>query len=70
MQSIHDLGDVRHKLNSVRAGFVAQGTSLHAWCRENGIDTPTARRAINGQSKGPKAAALAERLLLAAGVIE
>ncbi len=57
-----------HSLAIVRAGFVARGSSLHRWCRENGADTSNARRAIKGTWVGNKASELKERLLKAAGV--
>lgn len=57
-----------HSLVKVRAGFVAGGSSLHRWCRENGEDTSNARRAVLGTWKGLKASQLRERLLRAAGL--
>ena len=47
-----------HRLTTVRAGFVAQGTSLHEWCKHNGLDTSNVRKALAGQWVGPKATAI------------
>lgn len=49
----------------VRAGFVAQGSSLHGWCSKNGIDSNNARKALTGKWTGPKAAALVQQLVRA-----
>lgn len=38
-----------HLLAKVRAGFVLKGTSLHAWCVAQGIDTSSASKALSGQ---------------------
>lgn len=46
----------------VRAGFVAQGSSLNAWCIANGVDPNNARKALIGKWVGPKASILTERL--------
>jgi hypothetical protein len=54
----------------VRAGFVAQGTSLKSWCREQGITPSNARDALIGRWNGPKGIALRARLIKAAGVRE
>lgn len=58
----------RHR--RVRAGFVAQGTSFRAWCLREGVKRQNADKALLQQWKGPKATALVERILLAAGVDE
>lgn len=68
MMSVTDPKSEGHSLALVRAGFVASGSSLHRWCRENGEDTSNARRAIVGTWRGPKASLLKARLLNAAGV--
>lgn len=53
-------------LDRVRAGFVAQGTSLNAWCALHGIRYPNARQALIGSWNGPKGAAIRERIVHAA----
>lgn len=63
--SVSSLLPSDHSLAIIRAGFVTKGTSLHAWCQENGEDTSDARRAIAGTWKGPKADALLARLVAA-----
>ena len=57
-----------HSLTAIRAGFVARGTSLHAWCRENSVDTTNARKAINGTWNGPKAKLVLAEIHVAAGI--
>lgn len=52
----------------VRAGFVAQGSGLHAWCRQNGIDYHNARKALDGRWRGPKAEMLLQKIATAARV--
>ena len=52
---------------NVRAGFIARGTSLHAWCRENQICRPSADKALKGVWTGPGARKLIARLVTAAG---
>lgn len=54
----------------IRAGFVVQGTSLTAWCKERGVRHQNARKALDGVWTGPKAAALVEEILQAAGADE
>jgi hypothetical protein len=56
------------RLNTIRSGFVAKGTSLHAWCRQNRVDTTNARRAIMGTWSGPKAKVHVATISEAAGV--
>lgn len=65
MKSVSSVTQKGHTLVQVRAGFVAQGTSLHAWCKQNGIDTQNARKALTGQWTGPKASLLCARLVAA-----
>ncbi len=61
------LNDERsHTTMMVRAGFVAQGSSLHAWCRQNGIDYHNARKALDGRWRGPKAEILVRQIAAAA----
>lgn len=62
MKSVTPVSRYDHTLAHVRAGFVAQGTSLHGWCKRHGIDSQNARKALSGQWKGPKASALVERV--------
>ncbi len=53
-------------LDRVRAGFVAQGTSLNAWCTENAVSYPNARQALIGSWNGPKGVAVRQRIVEAA----
>lgn len=68
MKSVSGFSLENQRLASIRAGFVGQGTSLHAWCIANEIDSHNARKAILRKWNGPKADALIQKLLLAAGV--
>lgn len=52
--------------NIVRAGFVAQGTTLNSWCIAQGINRQTAEKALRGDRHGPKSRAVLEQLLAAA----
>jgi hypothetical protein len=54
--------------NLIKAGFIMQGTSLHAWCIANGVKPQNASKALLGQWTGPKAADLVQRILVASGV--
>ena len=57
------------RLRRIKAGFILRGTTLSAWCRENGVHHQNAHKALSGQWVGPKASMLVERLLAAAGVV-
>ena len=54
----------------IRSGFVRQGTTFGAWCRERGINRSNARQAVVGSWNGPKARALRQRLIKAARIQE
>ena len=58
----------RHR--RIRAGFIANGTSLSAWCAGRGLKHQNARKAIHGEWTGPKAAALVTELMRASGAKE
>ena len=45
----------------VRLGFLSQGSSLHAWCRANGIPMPNAREALLGRWAWPSLPTLQRR---------
>lgn len=49
-------------LSEVRAGFIRQGSSLRQWCRSNGVDPGYAHKVMTGQTNGPAALALRERI--------
>ena len=48
---------------AVRAGMIARGTSLNAWCTANNINRQTAEKALRGSRHSPRAHALIERLV-------
>lgn len=52
--------DRKTDLNAIRGGFVSQGSSLAAWCAENGLHRPNVVKAILGQWSGPKAERIRE----------
>jgi hypothetical protein len=53
---------------SVRAGFVAQGTSLAAWCLANGVHRYWALQVLKGEAKGEAAQLLRARLVRESGM--
>lgn len=53
----------KNLLLRVRTGFVAQGSSLNAWCRANGIHIQNARMTLLGNWNGPKGKELRGRLI-------
>ncbi|PWB83065.1 MAG: hypothetical protein C3F11_08535 [Methylocystaceae bacterium] len=50
----------------VRAGFVAQGTTLNAWCIANGLNRQTVERSLRGDRNGKVSRAVRERAVSAA----
>ena len=54
----------------VKAGFVSQGTTLHAWCVGEGLKRQNVAKALLGEWTGPKALKLVARALEASGVKE
>lgn len=49
-------------LNRVRAAFVGRGTSLNAWCRENGITYEWSRQCLLGIRSGEAARRMVEKI--------
>ena len=54
----------------IRSAFVAQDTTLGAWCRKNGIRPQNAAPCIMGVWNGPKGQKLRARIIAAAGIAE
>ncbi len=52
----------------VRAGFVAQGTTLTSWCQEQGVARNWARQVLLGLRDGPAARRLRAQIIDAARV--
>lgn len=50
----------------VRIGFISQGTTLAAWCKERSIYPTNAKSAIVGVWDGPKARELRDQIVQAA----
>jgi hypothetical protein len=54
----------------VRGGFISSGTTLAAWCRDNGCNPTNARSALMGSWNGPKGRKLRQKLAEDSGVIQ
>lgn len=52
--------------SAVKGAFVAQGTSLAAWCRENGLTRQHAAAVLRGDRNGPRSQALRRQIVAAA----
>ncbi len=50
---------------AVRARFVAQGTTLNAWCQVNGVARQTAENALKGLRNSERSRELARRIIAA-----
>jgi len=50
-------------IQHVRAGFIRQGSSLNAYCRDNSIDNSNVYKALIGNWNGKKAKALRDKLI-------
>lgn len=57
--------DLTTDLATIRAGFIIQGTTFKAWCRQVGVDPSYARAVVTGATNGRKAQALKARILQA-----
>ena len=53
--------------DAIVGAFRANGGNIHDWCKRNDVTPSAARNATSGQSRGPAATALLERLIEAAG---
>lgn len=51
--TIHTTTPGRQLYNEVRAAFIVQGSSLHAWCAANGMERVQARGILLGERNGP-----------------
>lgn len=49
--------------NIVRAGFVAQGTTMGKWCRANDVNPTNARACLVGVWDGPKGKNLRDKII-------
>jgi lambda repressor-like predicted transcriptional regulator len=61
-------GDKPDRYLKIRVAFLERGTSLHAWCKKEGVAMQNARAALLGIWSGPKARALVARIVEASGV--
>lgn len=59
-------GDAK-RYQKVRAAFIVKGTTLTAWCAENGTRIQNVRDAMFGRWKGPRAEELVARVVEASG---
>ena len=55
-------------VNQVRAGFVQQGTSLDAYCKNNGIDSGNIHRYLRGEIKSDTAKQQRAQVIAAAKI--
>jgi len=60
-----DRKTLERRADAIRSGFVAQGTTLSAWCRANGFHRPNVHKALMMEWVGPKAEAIVEAVLRA-----
>ncbi len=49
-----DVTALAQQWQEIRIAFISQGTSLHAFCKENGIHRPNAKKAFSGYWNGKK----------------
>lgn len=61
--NINNLEPNRRLYHTVRAGFVARGTTLTAWCRQHEVNPTNARATLIGVWDGPKGRALRAELI-------
>lgn len=55
-------------LTKVRVALMLNGTSLHKWCKENGVGYANARQALIGAWDGPMGKKLRNELIKKAGL--
>ncbi len=53
-------------MNRIRAGFIAQGSSYHEWCRQKGVLPSSARQAVLGAWDGKKGREMRAQIIEAA----
>lgn len=53
----------KKELQSVKIGFIRQGTNISRYCEENGINHSHVFRIFSGAWKGEKASALRQRII-------
>jgi lambda repressor-like predicted transcriptional regulator len=70
MYSVNIADDTFRRHRRILAGFIAKGTSLSAWCRENGVKSQNAHRALRGQWTGRKAQELVAEIVKFSGAEE
>ncbi|MGO2233491.1 MAG: hypothetical protein ACTH5B_05410 [Marinomonas sp.] len=67
-QSIRDDNLTLAQFNRVKGEFIASGTTITKWCRENSVTVANVRSAMLGSWNGPKASELKKKILDAAGL--
>lgn len=55
-------------VNDVKAGFIKQGSSLHAYCKTNKIDNSNAYKALRGKWNGELGKNLRAQVIAAAQI--
>ena len=48
---------------TVRAGFIAQDSSLSTWCKQNGINLNYATHSLCGSTDGPKSKIIRNKII-------
>lgn len=56
-------GQPEFSINQIRATFIARGSSLARWAKDNGMDPSHVQAAVRGKRKGPKARQLLEQVM-------
>lgn len=68
--TLNELTPSRDLYNRVRAGFVSQGSSLSAWCKNQGVKHQNAIHCLTGSWNGPKSQALRVQMMIDAGICD
>ena len=55
IKSLYELPGSKELLLEVRGRFIQRGETLSAWCEENGISLPNARKYLRGDRDEPPA---------------
>lgn len=66
IKSLYELPGSKELLLEVRGRFIQRGETLSAWCEENGISLPNARKYLRGDRDGVIARHWRQRIVSAA----
>ncbi len=62
--------EIKDRMNRIRSGFISQGSSLAAWCREEGMNRGNVYKALLQEWRGTKADQIVQKVLSASGIEE